>query len=63
MPTTEAQRRASKKYDAENTRQIVMKLNTTTDADILDWLDSRPNKQGAIKEAIRERINKKEKTA
>lgn len=63
MPTTEAQRRASKKYDAENTRQIMMKLNTTTDADILDWLDSQPNRQGAIKEAIRSMIKEKEKTA
>lgn len=63
MPTTEAQRRASKKYDAENTRQIMMKLNTTTDADILDWLDSQPNRQGAIKEAIRAVIKEREKTA
>lgn len=57
MPTTEAQRRAVEKYDAQNTRQIKMKLNLTTDADILDWLDAQENKQGAIKEAIRARIS------
>lgn len=56
MATTEAQRRAVAKYDAEHTRQIKMKLNTETDADILAWLDSQTNKQGAIKEAIRDKI-------
>ena len=41
------------RYDAKNTRQIKMKLNIKTDADILAWLDDQDNKQGAIKEAIR----------
>lgn len=54
--TSEAQRRAVAKYDAEHTRQIKMKLNIETDADILAWLDRQPNKQGAIKEAIRDKI-------
>ena len=53
---SEAQRRAGKKYDAKNTRQIMMKLNLKTDADILRWLDAQPNKQGAIKAAIRKEI-------
>lgn len=57
MKITEAQKRATLKYDAKNTRQIKMKLNLTTDADILDWLDAQENKQGAIKEAIRARIS------
>ncbi len=56
---TEARRRANQKYDAQNTRQIKMKLNITTDADILQWLDAQENKQGAIKEAIRDKIGKK----
>jgi len=57
LKITEAQKRATLKYDAKNTRQIKMKLNLTTDADILDWLDAQENKQGAIKEAIRVRIS------
>lgn len=56
---TEAQRRAVERYDAENTRQIKMKLNIKTDADILQWLDAQDNKQGAIKQAIRDKIGKK----
>lgn len=45
--------KASMKYDAVNTRQIKMKLNLKTDADILARLDSVPNKQGYIKALIR----------
>lgn len=52
--TTEAQRRAVAKYDAENTVKILLKLNKKTDADILDWLDRQKSKQGAIKRLIRE---------
>ena len=51
--TSEAQRRAGKKYDAKNTRPFALKLNLKTDADIIRWLDAKENKQGAIKAAIR----------
>ena len=51
--TTEAQKRAVRKYDATHTVQIHFKLNTETDADILSVLASVPNKQGYIKELIR----------
>lgn len=54
---SEAAKRASTKYDRENTRQIILKLNKRTDADILAWLDgisqSGASRQGAIKEALR----------
>ena len=50
---TEAQKRATAKYDAKATKQIMLKLNIKTDADILTKLDSEPNKQGYIKELIR----------
>lgn len=53
---TEAQRRASAKFDAENTVRITLKLNRNTDADILEWLEHRTSKAGAIKQAIRENI-------
>lgn len=51
---SEAQLKAIKKYDRVNTRQIILKLNKKTDKDILKHLDSLPNKQGYIKELIRE---------
>lgn len=54
--TSEAQKRARIKYDGKMTRQVKMKLNTSTDADILKKLDSVPNKQGYIKELIRKDI-------
>lgn len=56
--TTEAQKRAVAKYDAKNTRKIVLKLNTGTDADILKRLDTVDNRQGYIKRLIREDIGK-----
>lgn len=46
-----------KRYDKENTKQILLKLNIKTDEDILAWLDSQPSKQGYIKQLIRNDIN------
>lgn len=54
--STEAQKRAVRNYDEANTKQINLKLNTKTDADILERLGSIPNKQGYIKELIRKDI-------
>ncbi|MCR5309164.1 MAG: hypothetical protein K6E21_03540 [Bacilli bacterium] len=47
------------KYDKENTTRISIKLNRKTDKAIIDWLDSQPSKQGAIKNALLQIINKK----
>jgi len=44
------------KYDAANTVQIRLKLNRKTDADIIALLDSTENKQGLIKQLLREFI-------
>lgn len=41
------------RYDAKNTKQIRLKLNIKTDADILEHLSKVSNKQGYIKELIR----------
>lgn len=54
---TEAQKKASRKYDAQNTKLIQLKLNKKTDADILEFLDTLKNKQGFIKELIRKEMN------
>lgn len=56
--TTEAQKRASAKYDETHTRQIKLKFNTATDVDILNKLDNVTNKQGYIKELIRQDIER-----
>lgn len=40
-------------WDAAHTTQIKLKLNDSTDADILDWLARQDNKQGYIKALIR----------
>jgi hypothetical protein len=44
------------RYDKEHCRGIYLKLNLRTDADVLEKLDSVPNKQGYIKELIRRDI-------
>lgn len=41
------------RYDKENTKGLYLKFNKKTDADILDFLEDIPNKQGYIKELIR----------
>jgi hypothetical protein len=58
MASSEAKKKAVRKYDDKMTRQIKMKLNVGTDADILDKLDSVPNKQGYIKNLIRDDLKK-----
>ena len=55
---TEAQIKAQKKYDADNTRQVHLKLNRRTDSDVLERLDAAPSKQGYIKRLIREDLAK-----
>ena len=54
--STEAQRRAQKRYDEANRdkwRMIHLKLNKETDADIIEKLENSQNIQGYIKELIR----------
>lgn len=54
--STDAQKKAQKKYAASNTMMIAIQLNRKTDADIIEVLSGQSNKQGYIKEAIREKI-------
>lgn len=54
--TTEAQKRAQKRYDEANKdkfRMIHLKLNRESDADIIEKLEQSENIQGYIKELIR----------
>ena len=52
--STEAQKRASAKYDADNTVRITLKLNKKTDADIIQKLESEPKESAYIKAKLRE---------
>lgn len=55
---TEAQRRASKKYDATNTRTFCLKLNYNTDADLISFLEASANIQGTIKRILEEHLRR-----
>ena len=57
-PTSEAQKRASVKYNSEHTTLLTVRLNLGSDRDIIDHLKSQENKQGYIKKLIREDIEK-----
>ena len=58
---TDAKRRAIKKYDSANTKQIHLKLNLKTDAKILNWLKTKSSVQGYIKALIDADMKKTEK--
>lgn len=53
-----SRRESSRKYDEKNTKIISLKLNTKTDAAILELLDQQPNKQGFIKELLRKELER-----
>ena len=55
---TESQKKAQAKYDKANTRQIHLKLNIRTDADVIKALDNAESKQGYIKCLIRADMEK-----
>ena len=44
-------------YNKENTVQVALRLNKNTDADVIKWLNAQKNKQGYIKELIRQDID------
>lgn len=52
----ESTKRANAKYDKTHCTGVFLKLNIGTDADILEKLNSVPNRQGYIKQLIRQDI-------
>ncbi len=58
--TSEAKKRANARYDETHTKQIKLKLNIKTDADILNKLDRIRNVQGYIKSLIRSDIERED---
>ena len=55
--TSDAQKRASAKYDKAHTKGIYLKLNTESDKDIIEFLAGVDNVQGYIKDLIRYDMN------
>lgn len=58
--TSESQVRAQAKYDKEHTVKMSLKFNLKTDQDIITWLQKQKSKQGAIKQLIRQEIEKEQ---
>ena len=54
--TPNAHTRANTKYNKSHTKQVPLRFNLKTDADILEKLESVPNKLGYIKSLIRDDI-------
>lgn len=44
------------KWDVKNKYSFSIRLMRTTDADIIEWLQKQPSRQGAIKDLIREEL-------
>jgi len=53
MPVSDAQKRATAKWQKNNTTVITVRLQHSTDKDILDYLSDKP-KATIIKKALRE---------
>lgn len=60
--TTEAKKQANAKYDRTHTKSILLKLNKQTDSDVLALLENKDNRQGYIKELIRNDLKGKDDT-
>lgn len=48
-----------KQYQKETYKQVSVKLNCKSDADIINFLDNQPNKLEAIRNALRDYIEKR----
>lgn len=59
MKTTDAQMRATMKYEKANVRRYVLKVNKNTEQDIIEFLDGLKSFNGEIKRLIREEMKKK----
>ena len=56
---SEAKKRANMKSDKKNAKYVTLKLNKNTDKDILEYLDTLDNKNGYLKNLIRQDIKDK----
>lgn len=51
--TTEAQKRATRKYSQKYRYSVTMSLNKKYDKDIIAWISAMNNKQAYLKDLIR----------
>lgn len=59
MPSTDAQKRAAAGYRKRSVRQLNVSLNSTTDRDIIEWLDGLAEGRAAyVRRLIREDISR-----
>ena len=56
IENTEKRERPQERFDRMNSKRYTLKVMTRTEADIIEKLDSVPNKAGYIKELIRRDI-------
>lgn len=56
---SEAQKRADTRWQKENVSRLFVKLYKNTDEDILKFLEGIENKQGYIKQLIRDDMKRK----
>jgi hypothetical protein len=54
---TKAQIKAVDKFNREKTKSVMIRLNKSTDADIIAKLENVPSKMGYIKALIRKDLN------
>jgi hypothetical protein len=59
--TSAKQMKWQTEYDARSCTHVSLKLHNNNDSDILQWLSEKPSRQGAIKDAIRFKIEAEEK--
>ena len=61
MATSEAQKRASNKYNKEHSKYISLKfnMNSRDDAGIYEYLSGIPSRQRYLKELVLQDINKR----
>ena len=57
---TDKQKKYTQGWKARNIKQIKIDLNCNTDADIIEYLTSLDNKQGYLKELIREDMKRQQ---
>ena len=55
---SEAQKKATLKYDAKNTKQFHLKLNLIKDTALIKYLEKSGNIQGTIKAAMEDYMKK-----
>lgn len=58
MAVSDAQRKANEKYRRSSVRQVTVRFYPD-DAEVWEWLQSQPNKQGYIRELIRDDMERR----